>query len=338
MLLLGHGPSVSPVHAQTGTLQPAPASAGTPGELMALNSYEISLLRLIPRKAQNGSLREHAAMMLKDHQLLNTMLTALANKKQTGSAASLTHSYTDRFRQFEVQSPGDPWDRAIVEELISNHRLMATLLESLGNDRNDKEYAQLAKQQLPVVQKHLDMLILLRSGSESLSVPPVTPTVSVSAAGGSDKDAAEKDAKFLTDFMVMNHYAYSLAEMILKKGNHRDLKDAAQRLLEDHRQLSDRATAYATARQLPMEWEKGNDMAEKLAKWEGKRGGMEWDADMIEELIDAHKDGADMLEDARNDVRNQELKLLFTEALSAMRTHLDMFATLKEKVKKPWKK
>ena len=68
-----------------------------------------------------------------------------------------------------------------------------------------------------------------------------------------------------------------------------------------------------------------------------EKGGMEWDADVIEELIDAHKDGIDMLQDALTDSKDDALRLIINDALPAMKTHLDMLEPLKETVKKPWK-
>jgi len=54
-------------------------------------------------------------------------------------------------------------------------------------------------------------------------------------------------------------------------------------------------------------------------------------------LIDIHKDGIDMLEDARSDVKDDELRNIFNDALPVMKSHLEMLEPLKSTVKKPWK-
>lgn len=147
-----------------------------------------------------------------------------------------------------------------------------------------------------------------------------------------------KDAKFTSDVLSADNYTIWLLELIPAKAQSEELKNFADKAMEDHIMMRDQIKMYADAHGYGMNSDKIEKYTDKRAKWDKKRGGQEWDADMVEELVDIHKDAIDMLEDAKTDARDEELKQWMTSTILIWRNHYDMLNPIKEKVKKPWKK
>lgn len=147
----------------------------------------------------------------------------------------------------------------------------------------------------------------------------------------------EKDSKHVSDIMSTNGYLLTIMEMAQTKSQHEGLKMAVNHMIDDHRKMSQQAREYADAHGYMKAADKGEKFAEKKGKWEKKRAGQEWDADIVEELVDGHKDAIDQLQDIKGDAKDEELKMWAANNLPVLQAHLEELTPLKEKVKKPWK-
>lgn len=300
-------------------------------EVLALNSYEIGLLKTAGESASSEQLKEISREILPDHQKLDAELTAYANRFNLAMSAKQREKFTDKLNKWQDDASGADWDDDMIEELVDVHKDGVDMLDDAVKDVKDNELRQILTSARETMKKHLDRLL------------PMKGTVKQDRKTNTDKvvnrntDEEPEDAKFFSDLRLMNAYELQLMEIILKKGNHRALKDAAQKMLEEHRVLDQRLATYAQETGLGNDADEAAKGNEKANKWRQKKGGMEWDADIIEELIDVHKDGIDMLQDAVTDVENPELKNIMNEAIPTMESHLEMLIPLKETVKKPWK-
>ncbi|HRO42793.1 MAG TPA: DUF4142 domain-containing protein [Flavipsychrobacter sp.] len=307
-------------------------------ELIAVNTYEMMLTRMASQKALSVELRKVAEMMSNDHQRMDSELTKYANRFNLAINPDKREKYVSKIEKWDGDAAGEEWDKDITEELVDIHRESLNTMKGAERTVKDQELKGLMAMYVPRMQQHLDHLIPLKANVKSGDVAlAANPSVQQTNVAKDIPDGNEKDAKFLSDLRLMNSYELQLMEMILKKGNHRALKNAAQHMLEDHHKLEQRVNQYAKTKAYGNDPDEASKTTEKANKWRQKKGGKEWDADIIEELIDVHKDGIDMLEDAVTDVRDDELKALMTEALPSLKKHLDMLEPLKETVKKPWK-
>lgn len=338
--LLGAMLQADAVWAQTST---ASSNIQTEGdakklsEIMGGNMYIMMLSKLASLKASNANLRRAAEKISADHQRFDGQLTALANTQHMAIDPDLREKYTAKIAKYDSKPTGAELDRDFIEELIDTHKDGLDMLKDAQGDAQNQQFNEMIGMPVTIMQGHLDMLIPLKNevakGTSAISAPPVTGSVVNKEAM---KDDA-KDAKFVSDMMEANTYEVKLMELILKKGNHRDLKNAAQTMLEDHSNMLERLTVYASKKHYGINAEDVADMNEKVAKWEAKNGGMEWDADLVEELNDIHKDGIDMLQDAKTDVRDPELVTIIGDTLPILQRHQKALASLKDEVKKPWK-
>lgn len=314
------------------------ADARIVGELLAANSYEITLMKMASEKATNQELRNAVSGMLVEQQKMDALFTAYANCRNLPMNPEKREKYMGTATQMQSEKPGSVWDNNLVGELTTMHRDELDMLRAAERDVKDGELRKLAVNAIPVIQSNLDRLTLLRgivTGQQASNAEVADKKAK------SDKhdvpDGEKKEAKLFSDLQQMNNYELQLMELILKKGDHRALKDAAQRMLEDHQKLDARLKDYGSTRAFSRA-EANAQAQEKANKWRQKKGGMEWDADIIEELIDMHKDGIDVMQNARDDIKDDALMMLINETLPVLQSHEKMLASLKETVKKPWKK
>jgi putative membrane protein len=306
-------------------------------DIMAVNMYQLALVKMAAEKATSEELREIANRIVLDHQKMDAQLTSYANRANFAIEPEKKDKYLGKIQKWDTDPAGEGWDRDIIEELIDLHKDGLDMLGNVKGLTKDGEVSETISSNIPILQAHLDMLMPLKGKiKDGQATEASTPPVGITNAAADVPQGNEKDAKFVSDIRATNSYELKLMELVFKKGNNRDLKNAAQHIIEDHQKLDTRVREYSKKHGYGIDPDEGSKINEKLVKWSQKRGGMEWDADVIEELKDVHKDGIDMLEDAVTDVKDDELQQLMKEALSQMRMHLEMLEPLKEKVKKPW--
>ena len=306
--------------------------------IMAANNYNLLLMKMATTKAETQELRDAAQKMLTDHQRWDAQLTALANRLNLGMSADEREKYAEKLAKWDNDAPGPDWDADLVEELVDMHKDGIDMLKGAQASIEDNELKGLAEKAVPQLQAHLDILMPLKGRiKDGKGTRAATPPTERTDHALDMKAGDAEDEKFFSDLRLTNAYELRLVEMVFEKSGNRDLKNAAQQMIEAHQKMEQRTRDYATRKKFTIDADEGSQVNEKLAKWKDKKGGMEWDADVIEELIDAHKDGVDMLNDSRTDVKDIELRTMIEDALNTKEAHLEMLAKLKETIKKPWK-
>jgi len=339
-MLLGVAAFSSPAicAAQTSASSISEKTGELVSELLAVNAYELMLTRMATEKATSNELRQTAEMMSGDHQRMDAELTRYANQFKLSLNPDKREKFDSKVQKRNDDPSGEEWDRDIAEELVDVHRETLNMLESMKRTAKDERLITMVGSYVPVMRRHLDHLLPLKEQlKDGNTTPAATAAKEHTDAAGAIPAGNEKDAKFLSDLRLMNDYELQLMELIFKKGNHRALKNAAQQMFEEHQKLDGTLSSYAQSHRYGNDPDESAKATEKANKWRQKKGGMEWDADIIEELIDIHKDGIDMLEDALTDVNDEQLKDLMNEELPILKQHLKMLQPLKETIKKPWK-
>lgn len=307
--------------------------ASVVSEILTANTYEMMLIKMALLRSQSTDLKTAIKPLLAEHQKMDAEFTAYANRYDYAINAESKNSYLNKLSERKRMPVGTTWDNDVINELMSMHKDQINRLQQAQKSVSEPKLKELIANTQPILQSHFDQLFLLMEKVKNSDAP-------VAASVNNDRKlpkALKEDSKFLTDLVLANRYELQLMELSLKKSNNRDLKDASQHMIEDHRELDRIVRSYANEKGYNLDKDKGSEVNDKIAKWMQKKGGMEWDADIIEELVDIHKDGIDMLQDARNDVKDEELKQIMNNALPTMEMHLKMLTPLKEKVKKPWK-
>ncbi len=165
--------------------------------------------------------------------------------------------------------------------------------------------------------------------ADSTTTDTATTNVDTSRTTGT---VAEKDAQFLNDVAASNMAEIRLAQLAQQKGNAQDTKDMGKMLETDHSAVLNDVKNFASARSVTLPAEE-KDEAKSYYNNVSAKTGKEFDKDICEHLIDAHKKSIKKFEDAQTDLSDAEIKTWTSNVLPKLRDHLSMLENAKNKLK-----
>lgn len=139
----------------------------------------------------------------------------------------------------------------------------------------------------------------------------------------------DPDSAFVVKASVINQHEIKLLQAGTKMGTNKQVKEHARMMLTDHNALGKKMSVFAEAKHYPKADEKAADDMDDL---KGKTG-TDWDKAWLDKMIDGHKDAIKTFENARNDVKDNELKSLIDNTLPTLHKHLDMVTALRDGIK-----
>jgi putative membrane protein len=115
---------------------------------------EVELGNLAKEKATNASVKEFAAMIVKDHSNANDELKSLAATKSITLPATMDNDHRDHVSDLSNKS-GNDFDKAYMDMMVSDHKKDVDMFEDILDD-NDiaPEVKAFANKTLPVLKKH----------------------------------------------------------------------------------------------------------------------------------------------------------------------------------------
>ena len=115
---------------------------------------EVELGNLAKEKATNASVKEFAAMIVKDHSNANDELKSLAASKSITLPATMDNDHRDHVTDLSNKS-GNDFDKAYMDMMVSDHKKDIDMFEDILDD-NDiaPELKAFANKTLPVLKKH----------------------------------------------------------------------------------------------------------------------------------------------------------------------------------------
>lgn len=169
---------------------------------------------------------------------------------------------------------------------------------------------------------------------------PGTQTPGTQAPRSMSSEEAQRDAREREDMGFLENAAQgSFAEveaskLALEKSESQDVKDFAQKMIDDHQKMLDRITALAKAKgQEPPD---GPSIMQKteITALKALSGGA-FDAMYVNRIgVAAHESTVEMYEEANQETEDPEVKALIGELLPTLREHLEMAQALNEKQEK----
>jgi putative membrane protein len=134
------------------------------------------------------------------------------------------------------------------------------------------------------------------------------------------------------DVAASNMAEIRLAQLAQQKGSAQDMKDIGKMLETDHSAVLNDVKNFASARSVTLPAEEKEDAKSYYNEVSAKTG-KEFDKDLCEHLIDAHKKGIKKFEDAQTDLNDAEIKTWASNVLPKLRNHLSMLENAKNKLK-----
>jgi putative membrane protein len=124
------------------------------------NTTEMVWLREGISKSDNKEIKNHAKMMLKDHEKLDDKVKAYLSTKGT----SLTVPTVDTSNAVNINDKkGKDWDKAWVDKMVEDHSGLLDKLKTSQKDVKDSSLLTLINSTIPTVESHLAMAKSMQS-------------------------------------------------------------------------------------------------------------------------------------------------------------------------------
>jgi putative membrane protein len=146
-------------------LTPVGASADSPRHFLhdaiAGDNSEIALGNMAQEHAASGQVRDFGRTLSTDHSQARDHAQALADHMGIGRVRGMTpEAQRERDRLFGLH--GRDFDREFVRYMIDDHRQDIAKFRDEAREHHGP-VSQLARQQLPTLQKHLDMALAIQA-------------------------------------------------------------------------------------------------------------------------------------------------------------------------------
>jgi putative membrane protein len=118
---------------------------------------EVELGKMALEKSSNPQVKEFANMMVKDHGMANTELTAIAKQKNITLPSTVDDEHKKKMDDLSKKTGAD-FDKAYVSTMVSGHKSTLKLMEDESRDGKDADLKAFATKTAPIVQSHLVMI------------------------------------------------------------------------------------------------------------------------------------------------------------------------------------
>jgi len=117
------------------------------------NTKEIIWLKAGIKEGHNKELKDHAKMMLKDHEKLDVTVKNYLSTHNNLSAPNVDTSNVVGLQD----KKGKDWDKGWADQMVSDHSELLAKLKQSQNDVRDTALASIINKTIPVVDSHLQM-------------------------------------------------------------------------------------------------------------------------------------------------------------------------------------
>jgi len=174
----------------------------------------------------------------------------------------------------------------------------------------------------------LGAAIVLGMSSVVLAQTPTAPGAQVPAA----TNKLDSEARgFLTDAAESGHLEIAGSKMALEKSQNADVKQFAQKMIDDHTKVGQQLEALAKSKGFEPPKDPSMMQTAKLKALGLRDEG--FDKAYADEIgVDAHEDAVKLFEKASKEVKDPEVKQFAIETLPSLQQHLQAAKTLQQSV------
>ncbi len=180
----------------------------------------------------------------------------------------------------------------------------------------------------------LGAAIALCMGTAALAQTPATPGTPAAPDGQAPAATNKLDSEargFLSDAAESGHLEIAGSKMALEKSQNAEVKQFAQRMIDDHTKVGQQLEALAKSKGYEPPKEPSLMQSAKLKALGLRDEGFDKAyADGIG--VDAHEDAVKLFEKASKDVKDPEVKQFAIETLPSLQQHLEAARNLQQSV------
>lgn len=148
-----------------------------------------------------------------------------------------------------------------------------------------------------------------------------------SAAGTLEEDTRE----FVNEAASSSMLEVELGQLAQEKAQSQEVKDFAQMMVNDHRQVNEKLQSIAQGKNVEIPQTLKEDHQDKMEDLREKSG-QEFDKEYMSTMVDMHEKDIDKYENMREDVQDPELQSWIDNTLTSLRQHREEAERIKEQV------
>lgn len=142
----------------------------------------------------------------------------------------------------------------------------------------------------------------------------------------------EDDAEFAVEAADAGLLEVQLGTMALTKASSPEVKQFAQKMVDDHTSANNELKALAQQKNITLPTTMGNEHQRKYDNFNDKTG-EDFDKEYIDQMVKDHKEAIDEFEDQAEEGNDPELKSWASSKLTALRHHLTEAERIQEALK-----
>lgn len=255
---------------------------------------EIQLSQLALQKTANNDVKRFAQRMIDDHTKINNAITPLALVKGITLPSDLSADQKAQADRLAALS-GDAFDRAYMALNVAVHEKDVTAARQQARQGNDADVKALADASLPVLKIHL----AVAQGVNSLLDP----------------------AAFLTVVYQDGLAEIQLSQLALQKTTDDDVRNFAQRMINEHTRANDSIAALAQQKGVALPGAPTPDQQDTAAEL-AKFSGADFDKRYMDENVIAHVKDVLLARLQSERGRDTDVKRLAQQGLLLLTTHV----------------
>jgi putative membrane protein len=147
-----------------------------------------------------------------------------------------------------------------------------------------------------------------------------------------DNKLSDKDQKFVQDDANGGNMEVYLGKLATQKATNSDVKDAAQKLVDDHTKANDQLKALAQSKGYDIKEE--NEKEQKAFDKLNKLSGDAFDKEYIDMMVRDHEKTIKEFEDEAKNADDADLKKFASDTLPILQEHLKIVKDIQSKIGK----
>lgn len=117
---------------------------------------EVRLGEIAMQQASSNEVKNFAQRIINDHNLANQQLTALSERNNLEVPQDLDRQENNTVKELSSKK-GRDFDQAYMDSMIQDHRKDLELFQKMAKEGKNPELKNFAQQNIPVLQKHLQL-------------------------------------------------------------------------------------------------------------------------------------------------------------------------------------
>jgi len=223
-------------------------------EALAGSLLEVRLGGLARSKATNTSVKQFAERMVTDHSNMRSQWVALATKNGLPTTTSLDPAQEQAAHRLE-QLSGTAFDRAYMTDMLQDHQKDLAAFQREGRSADAPEVRQLATTGTSTIQQHLTLAqqVAGQIGIKANVAVNPQPKPSEKFENRGDKDVREDLKDFVHEVADDHLMQVQMGQMAQRRAQKPEVKQLADRMVDDFTKWQDRWTDLAKKNGFPFE-------------------------------------------------------------------------------------